>query len=424
MPKTTALFLISILFLINGYAQKEIKELVLQNAVSLSEENASEGFQKIGEAIGEAKIVFIGEQDHGDGSTFLIKADLIKYLHKHKGFNVIAFESDIYSVNYAWTEYKAGNISTDSAIKSSIYQVWTNCTQTSKTFEYIAQTQKNPNHISLTGFDNQLFFKIGLKNLAGDLITYLSTKPIEFSKTSYYQQYFSTDLDSLMKIFRYNNDNKAAKLVMLKKMKDILSGIQGQLISANLNADYHFLIIENCIAYCEQLIFTYEGNEYNSSAVRDKQMADNLTWLATHLFKDEKIIVWAANSHIMNNSSSGLKKVFNKPPSMGSFIKFDPILGPQSFLLGFTGYTGEFGRATVNKTYKIQRPKLNSIETWLHEANYKKSFVNFRPLQTNKESFFMNCFNWRDYKAAWQNFFDGIIYLENTEPCTKVFRFK
>lgn len=75
----------------HGYTQNELKRFVLQNAVALSGENSDNGFKIIGEAIGEAKIVFIGEQDHGDGSTFPVKADLIKYLHEHKGFNVLAF---------------------------------------------------------------------------------------------------------------------------------------------------------------------------------------------------------------------------------------------------------------------------------------------------------------------------------------------
>ena len=50
----------------HGYTQNELKRFVLQNAVALSGENSDNGFKIIGEAIGEAKIVFIGEQDHGN----------------------------------------------------------------------------------------------------------------------------------------------------------------------------------------------------------------------------------------------------------------------------------------------------------------------------------------------------------------------
>ncbi len=71
---------------------KSFKEFVITTTspiVDIDPKNSNyEGFEKIAASIGDSKVVFVGEQDHGDAPTFLAKTKIIKYLHEKMGFNV------------------------------------------------------------------------------------------------------------------------------------------------------------------------------------------------------------------------------------------------------------------------------------------------------------------------------------------------
>lgn len=106
---------------------KEFKEFVIKSAVPLRDiETQSDdysGFKEIGAAIGEAKVVFLGEQDHGDAPTFITKTKIIKYLHENLDFDVLVFESDFYNLNRSLTQNDSVEFSTRSDYRDHIYSI-------------------------------------------------------------------------------------------------------------------------------------------------------------------------------------------------------------------------------------------------------------------------------------------------------------
>jgi erythromycin esterase len=101
------LFLVFCLFTISSDAQIAVQKYVKQHTVAIKTiEPDSLDFSDltaIGSAIGDSRIVMLGEQDHGDAPTFLAKTRLIKYLHEQKGFNLFAFEGDFFALNHGWS---------------------------------------------------------------------------------------------------------------------------------------------------------------------------------------------------------------------------------------------------------------------------------------------------------------------------------
>ncbi|HEY1201996.1 MAG TPA: hypothetical protein VGE79_13485, partial [Niastella sp.] len=92
-----------------AHAQQGIKQFVEEHAqrvVSVDPDSVNYAdLEAVGTAIGNARVVMLGEQDHGDAPAFLAKTRLIKYLHEQKGFDVLAWESNFF-MNYYWEQVK------------------------------------------------------------------------------------------------------------------------------------------------------------------------------------------------------------------------------------------------------------------------------------------------------------------------------
>ena len=54
------------------------------------------------ETLGGARVVLLGEADHGGGSDLMAKTRLTKFLHQRMGFEVVAFEAGLHSSAVAW----------------------------------------------------------------------------------------------------------------------------------------------------------------------------------------------------------------------------------------------------------------------------------------------------------------------------------
>ncbi len=65
-------------------------------------------FKKISafkETLKEVEMIALGENTHGLGQVFKAKADLVKFLHREMGFNLVLFESVFGDGALAWEKF-------------------------------------------------------------------------------------------------------------------------------------------------------------------------------------------------------------------------------------------------------------------------------------------------------------------------------
>jgi erythromycin esterase len=413
-----------------AFAQ-DIRSYVTTNTVPVATLDAASDdyadLAPVGQAIGDARVVMLGEQDHGDGPAFQAKTRLVKYLHERKGFTVLAFESDFYGLTTGWDQLAKQPDSIRHFLQRNIFLIWSNSADCRYLFQqYIPQSFQTANPLNITGFDSQLFQQYSYEHLKYDLDKYLVGQGIasKFPSAAAYQAFLAA-VEARITEQRKPGSFRPGMQQALENGLQLIG--QAQLAAGDTSAWRR--VVESLRAYIVLDRVAAEG-------ARDKAMADNLTFLLTHQYKDAKIIVWAANQHIMKHTdqvpseskaSKGTDFSLVMRHKMGTYFVQDPQWARQTYVLGFASYQGTAGRLGT-ATYPVQVPDKNGLETWV-PTSMAYGFLDFAPY--NKQ------FNYpatpfllkspshytvpaRVAPIAWNLVYDGLFFIREMRATTKV----
>lgn len=411
----------------NLKAQTLIKKYVEDNTVPITtiDPDSTDFFdlQAIGNAIGNSRIVMLGEQGHGDAPTFLAKTRLIKYLHEKKGFNVLAFESDFFGLNEGWDNLPQNKDAINSFLMENIFRVWAGCDACNDLlYQYIPNTFQTHDPLQISGIDCQMFIGYSHNYLFTKLDSvWISLKLPITQKSNYATQIFPA--------LEYWYKNTKSDTLFAKRIH-YLNTIKNQMEDKLPKNDFWIMAVNNLIS--ENIEFKYQhvaGKYYKNSNVRDSQMAENLKWLCEVKYPNQKIIVWAHNIHVSKYNGHYPQSFLNQMKTMGGVFTSDSTLMNETYILGFTSYEGTAGRI-MTKHYELPKPKKNSLENWIpHTDNY--AFVDFKPFReqhpSNKEQFYMagSIFGNSHHtisKAQWDKIFDGVFFIRKMYPCKLIER--
>ncbi|WP_420553726.1 erythromycin esterase family protein [Tenacibaculum aiptasiae] len=403
---------LTILLLFISFITKaqSVKNQILENLSEIKSVNPKDtnfsDLKKIGDAIGNSKIVFLGEQDHGDATAFEAKTRIIKYLHEKKGFNVLAFESDFFNINKKSDENKPIE-----EIEKSIFSVWSKCVQVNPLFSYIKNQQKK-NPITISGFDCQ----IG-QNLEEDRISFVSEmekyieKEIDVSTIDNYNLFRETLKDVIFFVKKTKKKDAYFKKVKKKTQKKFFQTLIEIKKGIKNKETFLFKNLENIESYAKM---AWGNKEYRQG--RDTQMGKNILWLVATKFPNEKIIFWAHSAHLVKGKSS----INSYTKTSAGKYAIDRLNANEVYSIGFSSRVGFTDRVSLNTNiegYKIINAQKEGFESWVYSKKLQYAFINFKALKNNSETFHMKGSSHYSYKNNWLTAFDGIFYIDEISPC-------
>ena len=369
------------------------------------------------EQIGDASLVLLGEATHGTKEFYQLRAQVSKRLIEQKGFQAICVEGDFppcYSINRYIQNFN-GIRSVAQALEDFTQfptWMWANV-EVIKLITWLRQWNEAQDRVDQVGF-----YGLDLYSLYESIeavIDYLNDIDPKAAQKAF-EQYGCFD-------FAHPDAQKYGHLSTIDEQYSCQEQVLAQLKELQKKgyeytknkgliaqekqfcAEQNARIVVDAEHYYRSLFFATGPYSWN---IRDRHMNRTLQALLAHykaLGKNEKVIVWAHNSHIGNAQATQMAQ--RGEINIGQLVK--EAYGDDAVLVGFTTYDGSVTAASnwgEPPQYKTVKPALPESYEWLfHKTGMKHFYLNLNEAQKTIPELNQT----RLQRAI------GVIYLPSTE---------
>ena len=379
----------------------------------------------LGRAIGDARVVFLGEASHGEGGTILGSTRLIEFLHQKLGFDVVVWESGFYEGPKVWNALRedADHVA---ALGAGMMPAWSWSGEIEPLAHYLATQSHGGRPLYYAGFDPDLSVRRSIANRAAELRALLDSVGLRGA----------FDGDSLLwRGLRWSlatPDSLASDSLTVERFATAATHLGTELVARSNTQSTRFWcqVLESAVANAREQRLTRiemaaKGTvSWGSSNIRDEQGARNILWLLNDQYRGHKLIIRSATIHAVRNAAT----VDTRDSSWnyaGYRTTGDHVwnaLGSQSYVIGFVALTGA-GRLG-NDTWQIkqlQHPAAE-LEELLGAAGFERAFLDLRHVARGgewlHEPMLSRPIAEHAKIARWNDVLDGVVFLREMQPAT------
>ena len=266
--------------------------------------------------------------------------------------------------------------------------------------------------------DVQLHGLYSQEHFSGWFVDFIHSRGIGDLTLKELRAQFIPILDSVL--YHSKRQTSLKDTTQLKSFQKKLDLIKDELITQGLSNEFEMQVIKSLQSQV-YLMLSRNGSSIRKGAQeRDKQMADNLSWLIANKLKGRKVIVWAASSHIYKTSFEPVAKISPERfyPMGYYFTKQNTTL--PVYILGFTSYQG-ISKRVGHKSYSFESREPNSFEEWVNSKGADFAFIDLEKVRTSvgkRQAFLMAGAGHIQTEQYWMEGFNGVFYIKKMEPCT------
>jgi erythromycin esterase len=380
--------------------------------------------EPLARAIGDARIVMLGESSHGDGTTNLAKTRLVKFLHERMGFDVLVWESGVYDVDRAWRLIREGE-SARTAAPKGVYRVWATLNEVQPLFTYIEHEARGTRPLEIDGADIKFSALASREAFVEDLRRALRGFRIPTSSLDP-GSVLQAGFDSMAALVAgrlsppgFVDSLAALRRTLATSMREaptlekafwarILSGLSETAISWRIEQDFRRTPPD-----------TAEGIRFRN--MRDVEMGRNLIWLAREKYPTKKLIVWGATAHLNygGGGGDGIGLL-----TMGALAR--DAFGPAIYQVAFSSFNGTgFSPQLDTRPYQVtQTPTGDGLEELMAEAGFHLAFLDLRNRPAGGE--WLSGMTWArpmgNYpdRRRWPEKVDAFFFIRTMQPATRV----
>ncbi len=410
------------------------------NTIQPTDENYSD-LQPLKQAIGEARIVMLGEESYWDGSTLLAKTRLVKFLHQEMGFDVIAIESNTFDHKKAWEDLLNGMDPT-TAFRNATRFCWGYSAQVEPLIDYIGDNIASNPPLELIGLDCEFTGNYAGELLLPELNVFLTSIGVDTNDFEGWST-FAYWLDMLANREPEDPDEEK-QVIFFETLSELLIGVT---VNAPAGARVNYFwqqVLENIGTQAKRLWGDWGLGRKKPPPdywnMKSEQMGRNLLSFADQIFPDRKIIVWAAARHVcrsINDEVTDWGWAATGFRSMGDVVW--EAKGSELYTLAFMAYQGTI-YSNFGANDRSIGPIWNSdFEDVMNAAGFENAFLDlrnifdYRHLTENRLSpengaWFRQhaVMSPIDYKRLpaddWTTILDGVIFTRDMMPSTKSVR--